>query len=227
MCWSVETARQAREHLDANVLCLGGRVKLLDAPSNILKAFLETGFNAREEKYSRRVRKIRSGLVFRCFQWNAESSARLAKALEKAGVNEVHFDYMDGCFVENKTGGVELIKEYVEHARIPTSAHLMAFKPEKLIKKFEKAGVKEITVRHEAFLNNNALEDCLKRISVKKGVAINPNAPVTAVAHLANKMDSIMSVFPGKGGQEFMESALDKIREAKRAGFKHIIADAA
>lgn len=58
LCWSVETAKQAREHLDANVLCLGGRVKLLDEPQEILSAFLETGFNSKEEKYARRVKKI-------------------------------------------------------------------------------------------------------------------------------------------------------------------------
>jgi len=58
LCWSVETARQAREHLNANVLCLGGRVKLFDEPVEILSAFLETGFNDKEVKYARRVKKI-------------------------------------------------------------------------------------------------------------------------------------------------------------------------
>jgi ribulose-phosphate 3-epimerase len=158
-----------------------------------------------------------------------EELRETAKALEEAGVNEIHFDFMDGRFVGSITGGAELLEEYVKHVRIPTSVHLMAVNPEKLIAQFEKAGAKEIIVHYEAFNNTKTLEECLNKISasVKKGVAINPNTPVGAVARLAGKIDSliVMSVFPGKGGQEFMESALDKIREAKALGFKNIIVD--
>lgn len=158
-----------------------------------------------------------------------EELRETAEALEKAGVNEIHFDFMDGRFVGSITGGVELLEEYAKHVRIPTSVHLMAFNPEKLIAQFEKAGAKEIIVHYEAFNNAKALEDCLNKISasVKKGVAINPNTPVSAVARLAGKINSliVMSVFPGKGGQTFMESALDKIREAKALGFRNVIVD--
>lgn len=148
-----------------------------------------------------------------------------ALKLEKAGIDEIHFDFMDGEFVPAKTSGHELAAQIKTH--IPVSAHLMARRPHELIKPFEDAGATEIIIHYEPFGNLKELQKCLAQIRVKKGISINPGTPVSKIAGLAGKVDSllIMSVHPGKGGREFIEATLPKIREAKKAGFKNVIVD--
>ncbi len=141
------------------------------------------------------------------------------KGLELAGADIIHADVMDGVFVPNITFGIKMIADIKKTTSLPIDAHLMIVNPEKYVEKFAKAGADYITVHYEACGENlgNVL-DLIKSYGVKCGLVINPDTDVQKVAHLIEKCDMIllMSVFPGFGGQKFIESVLEKIETTKK-----------
>ena len=140
------------------------------------------------------------------------------KSLEVNGADVVHCDVMDGVFVNNITFGIKMVEDLRKITSLPLDCHLMIVHPEKYVERFAKAGADIITVHYEACQDN--LKDVLtliKSTGVKCGAVINPDTPVEKIKDVIPMCDMvlIMSVFPGFGGQKFIPSALDKLREVR------------
>ncbi len=139
-------------------------------------------------------------------------------SLEKNGADLVHCDVMDGVFVNNITFGIKMVEDLRKITSLPLDCHLMIVQPEKYVERFAKAGADIITVHYEACQDN--LEEVLRLIKstgVKCGAVINPDTPVEKIKEVIPLCDMVlvMSVFPGFGGQKFIPSALDKLREIR------------
>ena len=139
-------------------------------------------------------------------------------SLEKCGADLVHCDVMDGVFVPNITFGIKMVEDLRKVTSLPLDCHLMIVNPEKYVEKFAAVGADIITVHYEACKEN--LESVLRQIKaagVKCGAVINPDTPVCAIERVIPLCDMVlvMSVFPGFGGQKFIPSVLDKVREIR------------
>ena len=133
------------------------------------------------------------------------------------GADVIHLDVMDGNFVPNFSFGQKLIKEIRPYSKAIFDTHLMILNPWNYIDKFADAGSDIITVHQEAC--KERLKDTLKAIKslgVKCGAVINPDTPVSTLKEVIDDVDMIllMSVFPGFGGQKFIDYVLPKVKEA-------------
>ncbi|MBE7080033.1 MAG: ribulose-phosphate 3-epimerase [Clostridiales bacterium] len=140
------------------------------------------------------------------------------QSLQACGADMVHCDVMDGVFVNNITFGIKMVEDIRKLTTLPLDCHLMIVHPEKYVERFAKAGADIITVHYEACQDN--LENVLRLIKstgVKCGAVINPDTPVEKIKDVILLCDMVlvMSVFPGFGGQAFIPSVLDKVREIR------------
>ena len=140
------------------------------------------------------------------------------RSLETNGADLVHCDVMDGVFVNNITFGIKMVEDLRKITSLPLDCHLMIVNPEKYVERFAKAGADIITVHYEACQDN--LKEVLQLIQstgVKCGAVINPDTPVEKIKDVIPLCDMVlvMSVFPGFGGQKFIPTALDKLREIR------------
>ena len=139
-------------------------------------------------------------------------------SLQNSGADIVHCDVMDGVFVNNITFGIKMVEDLRKITALPLDCHLMIVHPEKYVERFVKAGADIVTVHYEAC--KDTLKDTLALIQnagAKCGVVINPDTPVEKIADVIPLCDMVlvMSVFPGFGGQKFIPSALDKLRQIR------------
>lgn len=132
-----------------------------------------------------------------------------------------HLDIMDGVLVPNISYGFPVIEAIAKKAVKPMDAHLMIVHPEKYFERFAKTGVKMMSFHLEAADRdgNDPAEmlDMIKSYGIKAGLAINPDIATERVFPYLDKADYIlvMSVFAGFGGQKFIETTYDRIREIK------------
>jgi len=129
--------------------------------------------------------------------------------------NFLHLDVMDGHFVPNLTIGPCVIASIRPHSDLPFDTHLMIDNPLKYIEPFAKAGSDYITVHVE---QPDDIKQCIRLIKSfgkKAGLALSPDTPVSALAPYLDEisMITVMSVYPGFGGQKFIESSYEKIKE--------------
>ncbi len=137
---------------------------------------------------------------------------------ERAGADLLHCDVMDGVFVPNITFGIKMVADLRGRTALPLDCHLMIVEPWKYVEAFAKAGAAYITVHYEAC--GGRLEETLRQIracGAKAGAVVNPDTPVSVLQDVLPLCDMVllMSVFPGFGGQKYIESVTDKIREAR------------
>ena len=140
------------------------------------------------------------------------------RSLEQCGADVVHCDIMDGVFVNNITFGIKMVEDIRKTTTLPLDCHLMIVHPEKYVERFAKAGADIITVHWEACQDNlKEVLQLIKSTGVKCGAVINPDTPVEKIKDVVLLCDMVlvMSVFPGFGGQKFIPSALDKLRELR------------
>ena len=140
------------------------------------------------------------------------------QSLERAGADLVHCDVMDGVFVNNITFGIKMVEDIRSKTKLPLDCHLMIVHPEKYVERFAKAGADIITVHYEACQDNlKEVLELIKSTGVKCGAVINPDTPVEKIKDVILLCDMVlvMSVFPGFGGQKFIPSALDKLKELR------------
>lgn len=153
----------------------------------------------------------------------AELGKEAAKIAEN-GVEYVHYDVMDGEFVENITYGSSIQKAILPYTTAKMDTHLMVMHPRRQIKLFADAGSEIITFHVESDCEPDSLIDEIHALGVRAGVAVKPNTPAEAVFPYIEKADMIlvMTVEPGYGGQGFIPEMTDKIRliraEATRLG---------
>ena len=139
-------------------------------------------------------------------------------SLQQSGADIVHCDVMDGVFVNNITFGIKMVEDLRKITTLPLDCHLMIVHPEKYVERFAKAGADIITVHWEACQDNlKEVLTLIKSTGVKCGAVINPDTPVEKIKDVIELCDMVlvMSVFPGFGGQKFIPSALDKLREIR------------
>ena len=138
------------------------------------------------------------------------------RIVEELGVSRLHLDVMDGHFVPNLTFGPFIIKQIRSITKLHLETHLMIENPHLYIEKYAEVGSDTIIVHEEA---SKDLESDLKLIrssNVKSGVAINPDTDIKKIDKYLKYVDYIliMSVFPGFGGQNFIEETLEKMSYA-------------
>ena len=139
------------------------------------------------------------------------------KKVEEAGCEYLHIDVMDGHFVPNITLGPNIVKSLRKDVNMVFDAHLMIENPDMYIKDFAEAGCDIIVVHQEACKHLHRTIQNIKSYNIKAGVALNPATPIETIKHILKDVDMvlIMTVNPGFGGQSFIDSMIDKIRELK------------
>ena len=140
-------------------------------------------------------------------------------AVLEAGADIVHFDVMDNHFVPNLTIGPLICEALRDHGiSAPIDVHLMVEPVDRLIPDFAKAGASYITFHPEASHHVHRTLGLIRDQGCKAGLVFNPATPLTWLEHVIEDLDMVlvMSVNPGFGGQTFIESALDKLRQARQ-----------
>ncbi len=142
-------------------------------------------------------------------------------ALEKAGVERIQWDVMDGVFVPNLTFGPDVIASIRPHVSVLFEAHLMVVEPDRLAPRYVEAGCELLIVHQEACPHLHRSLAHIKDLGAQAGVALNPSTPISAVEHVLDLCDLVlvMTVNPGFGGQKYIASMEPKIAElaARRA----------
>lgn len=138
--------------------------------------------------------------------------------IDKAGAQYVHLDVMDGAFVPNISFGAPVIKGIRNTTDRVFDVHLMIEEPARYLNDFKDAGADIVTVHAESCRHLHSTIMQIKALGMKAGVALNPATPVSVLDYILQDIDMVlvMSVNPGFGGQSFIPSSLDKIREVKK-----------
>jgi ribulose-phosphate 3-epimerase len=140
------------------------------------------------------------------------------RAVDAAGADYIHIDVMDGHFVPNLTIGPLVVKALRSHSAKPFDVHLMIAPVDPYIAEFAKAGADIITVHPESGPHLHRTVQLIKSLGKKAGVSLNPGTPIAAVEAVLPEIDLVlvMSVNPGFGGQAFIASQLEKIKELRK-----------
>jgi ribulose-phosphate 3-epimerase len=140
------------------------------------------------------------------------------RILEKAGVDYLHIDVMDGHFVPNFAIGPDLVRTIRRLTNIPLDIHMMVERPENYIDLFDPKPGDIVSVHQEATVHLERTLQIIKAAGAKAGVAVNPATPAIMVKPVIDEADVIlvMTVNPGFAGQKLVPSTLSKIREVKK-----------
>lgn len=148
-----------------------------------------------------------------------ETLLKAIESVEKAGVNFIHFDVMDGKFVERQTFDYNLINFVKEHTNLMLDVHLMVENPEEVIDKYIKLSPDIISFHFEATKDAKPILKKIKDKNILAGIAINPKTPAYKIKDLVNSglvdVVLVMGVEPGNYGQTFIPGSAEKVAEIK------------
>lgn len=149
---------------------------------------------------------------------NFENLKEVVKKLEKAKVDLIHIDVMDGHFVPNITVGPFFVENIKNLTNIPLDVHLMIKNPEKYYEKFIKAGADWLIIHYEALCHHDSIMKDIRKKGAKNGIAINPSTPVFFLKEIFPYADLVlvMGVNPGFSGQKIIPQTINKVQELKK-----------
>jgi len=153
---------------------------------------------------------------------NADFSCikEVLKFLEENRVDLIHLDVMDGNFVPNISFGPMIVKTIRKNTFLPLSVHLMIDNPERYIDSFAEDMKKDdvLIVHVEACKHLDKTLETINNLGIKSGIALNPATPPEVARYIVDKINTIliMTVNPGFGGQEFIQSMIPKIIDTKK-----------
>ena len=134
---------------------------------------------------------------------------------------------MDGHFVPNLSFGPQTVADLRKYSKQFFDVHLMLDQPDRYVEAFIEAGSDLISIHVEPQYDKQATLDKIKKSGVKTGMVINPDSPIDGLIPYLSQLDLVllMTVFPGFGGQKFIEEVLDKahkiseLRKSKNYNF--------
>lgn len=152
---------------------------------------------------------------------NMSSQLDYIKKMQTYGADMYHLDVMDGLFVKNQTVDYTYLEQLKMSSVLLFDVHLMVQYPTKVISKYAKAGANILTIHYEAFANDKLFIKTLKKIrklGMMAGIAIDLDTKVETIEPFLKYCDLVlvMTVKAGKGGQEFGEDALKKIKKIRK-----------
>lgn len=138
--------------------------------------------------------------------------------LEKAGIDYLHIDIMDGSFVPNITLGFDLVNAIKEVSDIPLDVHMMVNEPSRFINSMKLGENDILCVHYESDIHIHRTLEQIKNKGIKCGLAINPQTPPTSMQYLTDYIDMslVMTVSPGFAGQKLFAGAERKTRDTRR-----------
>ena len=141
-----------------------------------------------------------------------------AREAETAGVEGIQVDVMDGQFVPNITFGPGIVRALRNVVNVTLDVHLMIVEPERYLKEFADAGADRLFVHQEACTHLHRVLQTIRELGIEAGVAINPGTPLSVLEEVLELAEiiQVMTVNPGFGGQEFIQSQLSKISHLRQ-----------
>ena len=138
--------------------------------------------------------------------------------VQKAGADWLHVDIMDGHFVPNLSFGPALVRSLKANTDLPLDVHLMVTNPVQFIEPFVKAGADLLTVHIESKDDTLHALKTIRTLGIKTGVSIKPDTNPTVLEPLTDYIDLVlvMTVYPGFGGQAFLEKSPQQIQAVRR-----------
>ena len=138
--------------------------------------------------------------------------------LKQNGVDMLHFDVMDGRFVDNISFGLPVLEKLNSYTDIFKDVHLMISDPLKYIDAFVKAGSDMITFHVESDSDPDAVIAAIKAAGIKCGISVKPKTPVEDIYKYLDRVDMVlvMTVEPGFGGQGFIPETAEKVRTLRK-----------
>jgi ribulose-phosphate 3-epimerase len=139
------------------------------------------------------------------------------RAADKAGVDMIHIDVMDGHFVPNLTFGALAVDACRQVTDLPLDVHLMIEKPEAFLADYAAAGATSVTVHAEVGAHLHRTLEQVREHELKTGLAVNPLTPLTVVKDALPYLDMVlvMTVNPGFGGQSLIPASLDRVNTVR------------
>lgn len=140
------------------------------------------------------------------------------RTVEKAGVDWIHIDVIDGHFAPNLTMGPFIVETCKRITNLPLDVHLMIDNPDLFVERFVEAGAACISVHLEGNPNIFRTLQVVRGLGVKTGLVLNPGTPVDAASSVAHLVDHVllMSVNPGYSGQTFLPETFTRIRQMRK-----------
>jgi len=138
--------------------------------------------------------------------------------LHRAGVDAIHFDFMDGQFVPNVTFGTAFLRAYRETSNpLPLDIHIMAYHPETYFDAMEIRPGDTVSIHYEATDHPREVLQEIRRRGASPLLALNPDTPLSVIPPLLQDMDGvvIMTVYPGDSGKPLVEGSFQKIAQAR------------
>lgn len=155
--------------------------------------------------------------------------AETIKLIDASNADYIHVDLMDGKFVESKNFTIAGISKLLSNTKKKLDIHLMTLKPEKYFEDLAMFNTEYITFHAESVTKVKDTILKINMLGLKSGISINPETNIENIKDFLSLIDQVlvMSVHPGKGGQEFIEEVIPKIDELIKiredSGYNYII----